>query len=73
MRKLFPLLVLLFAALNCVQGQTAGPFSIQLRPEFNFSWTIADGLIHANMASNTSSWLGFGLSPTSFLTFHGTI
>merc|ERR1712113_631777 len=25
----------------------------------------------ATMSTNTSSWLGFGLSPKSFLTFHG--
>ena len=33
--------------------------------------SIADGRISATMTSNTSSWLGFGLSPTAFLTFHG--
>jgi hypothetical protein len=50
---------------------TAGPFSLLLRPQFRFSWNITGGVMHGDMSTNESGWLGWGLSPTSFLTFHG--
>ena len=48
-------------------------FSISLRPDFRLSWTIHEdaGTIDATMSTNSSGWLGFGLSPSSFFTFHG--
>ena len=50
-----------------------GPFSLQLRPEYRLTWSInmSSSVLRMTMATNTSSWLGFGLSPTAFLTFHG--
>ena len=53
-------------------AQAAGPFSLQLRPQYTFSWNVsAAGVLHADMSTNESGWIGFGLSPTSFFTFHG--
>jgi hypothetical protein len=50
----------------------AGPFSLVLRPSYHLDWEISpDGVLNATMSTNTSNWLGFGLSPTAFLTFHG--
>ena len=50
---------------------SAGPFSVQLRPEYRLTWQIEGGAINVTMSTNSSGWLGFGLSPTAFLTFHG--
>jgi hypothetical protein len=55
-----------------------GPFSLALRPSYHLAWSIdADvtglsmGILNVTMRTNTTGWLGLGLSPTSFLTFHG--
>ena len=55
------------------EQQLVGPFSLLLRPEFRLSWHIntSAATIHATMGTNASGWTGFGLSPTSFLSFHG--
>ena len=49
----------------------AGPFSLTLRPSYRLAWEIRGGILNATMSSNASSWIGFGLSPTPFLKFHG--
>ena len=60
------------AAAAAPSAPAAGPFALQLRPQFRFAWNIsADGILHADMSTNETGWLGFGLSPTAFLTFHG--
>ena len=55
-----------------VSSPIAGPFTLQLRLEYSLEWEIsADSVIHATMSTNATAWIGFGLSPSSFLTFHG--
>jgi hypothetical protein len=64
------LLVSCFASANSIAA--VGPFSLALRPNYHLDWEISsDGVLNATMSTNTSNWLGFGLSPTAFLTFHG--
>lgn len=57
------------------QGSTVGPaeFLVALRPDFRLRWTIreADRAIDVTMSTNASGWIGFGLSPSSFIGFHG--